>query len=297
MKIGTKLNLLLTLVFVSGILIGGAALSNVLQQRAEDEVASKALTLIEMVNSVRNYTNTQVRPLLEPSLDTQQKFIPEVVPSYAVREVFENLRNHKEYTNYLYKDATLNPTNLRDQADDFETSLIEHFRNKPELQSLSGFRTQFGETQFYSARPFVITDQSCLRCHTTPEAAPKSQLASYGTKNGFGWKLNDIFITQIIYVPASQVFDSAHRVFSVVVGVLVIVFAAVAILLNLLLRRAVLKPIKKMAKTAQAVSTGDMSSDFGQPSKDEIGALALAFNRMKSSLEIALNLLNQQEKH
>ena len=43
MKIGTKLNLLLTLVFVSGILISGAILSNVLEQRAEDEVASQAL--------------------------------------------------------------------------------------------------------------------------------------------------------------------------------------------------------------------------------------------------------------
>jgi HAMP domain-containing protein len=296
MKIGTKLNLLLTLVFVSGILISGTALSRVLQQRAEDEVASKAVSLIEMVNSLRSYTNTQVRPLLEPSLDTQQKFIPEAVPSYAVREVFDILRNQKEYTNYLYKDATLNPTNLRDQADDFETNLIERFRNEPGLQTLSGFRTQFGETLFYSARPFVITDQSCLRCHSTPEAAPKSHLASYGTNNGFGWKLNDIFATQIIYVPASNVFDSAHQVFSVVVGVLVIVFAAVVLLLNLLLRRTVLQPIRKITKIAQAVSTGDMSSDFGQPSKDEIGALAIAFNRMKSSLQIALNLLNQQEK-
>jgi len=44
------------------------------------------------------------------------------------------------------------------------------------------------------------------------------------------------------------------------------------------------------------VSTGDMNSDFGKPTKDEIGALAVAFNRMKSSLEIALRLLNQQNK-
>ncbi len=296
MKIGTKLNLLLTLVFVSGILISGAVLSRVLEQRTEAQVTSKAVSLMEMVNSVRNYTNIQVRPLLEPSLDTQQKFIPEAIPTFAAREVFEVLRNQKEYKNYLYKDAALNPTNLRDQADDFETSLIERFRNEPGLQTLSGFRTLFGEKLFYSARPFVVKEQRCLRCHTTPEAAPKSLLASYGTKNGFGWKLNDIVATQIIYVPDSNVVDSAHQVFSVVMGVLVIVFAAVVLLLNLLLRRTVLQPIRKITKIAQDVSTGDMSSNFGQPSKDEIGALSIAFNRMRTSLEIALNLLHQENK-
>ncbi len=102
MKIGTKLNLLLTLVFVSGILISGAVLSRVLEQRTEAQVTSKAVSLMEMVNSVRNYTNIQVRPLLEPSLDTQQKFIPEAIPTYAAREAFEILRKQKEYTHILH---------------------------------------------------------------------------------------------------------------------------------------------------------------------------------------------------
>jgi len=296
MKIGTKLNLLLTVVFISGILISGAALSSVLQQSAQEQVASKAMSLMEMVNSVRKYTNTHVQPLLEPRLENQQNFIPEAIPSFSVREVFENLRSNKEYTNYLYKDATLNPTNLRDQADDFETKLVERFRNEPGLQNLSGLRTLFGEKLFYSARPFVITEQSCLRCHSTVETAPKSMLATYGTKNGFGWKLNEIFATQIIYVPADDVSDIAHRSVAVVMGILVIVFAAVVLLMNLLLRKMVLQQIKKMSKVAQDVSTGNMSSDFGKPSNDEIGALVLAFNRMKSSLEIALNLLNHQTK-
>ncbi len=298
MKIGTKLNLLLTLVFVSSILISGAALSRVLQQNVQDEVTSKALSLMQLVNSVRDYTDIHVTPLLRPSssLETKQKFIPESVPSFAVREVFENLRNHKEYANFLYKDATLNPTNLRDKADEFETNLIERFRQEPGVETLSGFRTLFGENLFYSARPFVITNQSCLRCHSTPEAAPKSQLATYGTLNGFGWNLNEIFATQIIYVPASKVYFSAHQIFSVVLGVLIIVFATVILIVNLLLRMTVIQPIRKMAKIAQDVSSGDMSSDFGKPSNDEIGILAGAFNRMKSSFEIALNLLNQQTK-
>jgi HAMP domain-containing protein len=40
---------------------------------------------------------------------------------------------------------------------------------------------------------------------------------------------------------------------------------------------------------------GDMESEFEHKSQDEIGLLAAAFNRMKSSLEISMNLLNRKE--
>jgi hypothetical protein len=39
--------------------------------------------------------------------------------------VFERLRQTETYANFSYKDATLNPTNPKDKADDFETALIE----------------------------------------------------------------------------------------------------------------------------------------------------------------------------
>jgi HAMP domain-containing protein len=38
-----------------------------------------------------------------------------------------------------------------------------------------------------------------------------------------------------------------------------------------------------------------MAADFEQNSNDEIGILAASFNRMKSSLEIAMRLLHQQQ--
>jgi hypothetical protein len=102
MKIGTKLNLLLALVFASGIFISGVALSRALEQSAEEQVTSKALSLMEMVNSVRNYTDLHVNPLLAPSLETQQNFISEAIPTYAAREAFEILRKQKEYTHILH---------------------------------------------------------------------------------------------------------------------------------------------------------------------------------------------------
>lgn len=295
MKIGTKVNLILMIVFISGILISGIALSNVLEKKAENEVTSKALVLMQVANSVRQYTNDRVQPLLLPKLDTQEQFIAEAIPTFSVREVFEYLRKNKEYDNFFYKDAGPNPTNLRDKADEFEAEIVERFRQEPGLKNISGFRTISEQEMFYSARPFRIQEQSCLRCHNTPKEAPKSQLVTYG-ENGFGWKLNQIVATQIIYVPAEDVFRNANQSFLLVMGLVAIIFAVVVIVINQLLKKLVLKRIKRIATVAEQVSVGDMNANFGKQSKDEIGDLAEAFTRMKYSLEIALNMLDNPKK-
>jgi HAMP domain-containing protein len=74
-------------------------------------------------------------------------------------------------------------------------------------------------------------------------------------------------------------------------GVLLGVFGSILLTINYLLRRAVIRPIRKMVKTAEAVSLGDMDAEFEHQSSDEIGLLATAFGRMKSSLKISMNLL------
>lgn len=292
MKIGTKVNLILIIVFLIGILISGTALSNVLTNKAEEEVNSQAFILMQVANSVRQYTNDRVQPLLLPQLDTQEQFIPEAIPTFSVREMFGFFRENKEYRNYIYKDATLNPVNLRDKADEFETDIVQRFRQEAGLENLSGFRTIFGEKLFYSARPFKVQHKSCLRCHSDPESAPKSQLATYGKEHGFGWKLNEIIASQIIYVPSEKIFQNARLSIYLILGVLGLIFIAIVIVIDILLKKIVLRRIKKIAQVAEKASVGDMDANFGKQDQDEIGVLAEAFNRMKYSLEIAIKLLN-----
>ncbi|MBW4600911.1 MAG: DUF3365 domain-containing protein [Calothrix sp. FI2-JRJ7] len=292
MKINTKVNLILIIVFIGGIFISGTALASVLTQKTENEVANKAVMLMEVINSIRQYTNDRVHPLLLPKVETEEKFIPESIPAFSTREIFEVFRKNNEYANFIYKDAALNPTNLRDKADDFESNVVKEFRQNLALTEKSGFRTVSGEKLFYSAQPLKVQQESCLRCHSTPDVAPKSQLTVYGRNNGFGWKLNEIIATQIVYVPAEEIFSQASRSFLMVLTVLTAIFTVIVIIINLLLKKTVLKRIKKIADVAQQVSVGDMDASFGKQDKDEIGALAEAFNRMKYSLEIALSMLN-----
>ena len=138
-KLSTKLNFLLAGILLVLIITIGLILSRVLQSYAEQVVTDRALLLMETMSSVRNYTNTQVKPELADRLETEPVFLPQTIPAYSAREVFENLRNNDKYNSYFYKEATLNPTNLRDKADEFETEIINPFKGN-RMSQTQGFR-------------------------------------------------------------------------------------------------------------------------------------------------------------
>jgi signal transduction histidine kinase/DNA-binding response OmpR family regulator len=291
LKLGSKFTLLLTLVFVGGIVLSGVTLSSAMQRKAEEEVSNTAKILTQTMNSVRTYTSNNIRPLLKERLQTDPQFISETVPAYSARQVFEGFRARPEYKSFFYKEATLNPTNLKDKVDDFEAKLVEKFRSQPNLTELSGYRESKGEKLFFLARPLAVKQASCLECHSTPEAAPKSQLATFGDKTGFGWQLNEIVAAQTLYVPAGEVFARGQKYLALSMSIFVAIFAAVVLVINWLLKRTVINPIKQLTASAHRVSTGPLSSeqvaefDSSRISKvarraDEPGQLARAFQHM-----------------
>lgn len=295
LNLEAKFNVFLIVVFIVGSIVSGSLLFNVLEQKAEAEVSGKADLIVQTMNSVRDYTSSNIGPLLNPRLETEQTFIPETIPAFSATEVFQKLRKNEEYRNFFYKEATLNPTNLRDKVDSFETTLLDRFRKDTAVKEQSGFRDLPGGKIFYIAHPLKVKQETCLRCHSTPDRAPKSQINTYGSENGFGWKLGEIVATQVISVPAEEVFNDAQDALKLIMSILIGIFAAILLTVNYLLRRNVIRPIRQMARTAESVSLGEMESEFTHKSQDEIGLLATAFNRMKSSLEISMKLLNRKD--
>lgn len=291
LKLGQKFTILLLVVFVGGILASGVALSAILEHGAQNQITTKGLMLMETMNSVREYTSNQIKPELDARLATE--FLPETVPSYSAREVFETFRSSPNYRDFFYKEAALNPTNLRDKADSFETVIIENFRQSENPQETRGFRSTPGGDIFYIARPIRITKASCLECHSDPAIAPKSMIERYGTANGFNWQENEIVGAQVISVPASTVLKSARQSLVVIMGIVTLVFAIAILMVNLWLKRYVVKPLMKMARVAEAVSTGDTKAEFQITSNDEVGTLAQAFSRMRLSLMMAMQRLEQ----
>jgi HAMP domain-containing protein len=293
LKLRLKLNLLLAAILLSLTIMMGLILSRVLQNYAQQTVVDQATLLMATMNSIRNYTSTQINPELSARLETEEIFLPQTVPAYSAREVFEHFRSEAEYNQFFYKEATLNPTNVRDRADEFETKIVESFKNSS-IEQQQGFREIPGGEIFYIARPLKIEKETCLRCHSVPQEAPASLIASYGSDNGFGWKLNEIVGAQVISVPSSRVFDAAKKLGYSLISRVVIFLLLASILLNLFLKFTITDPLKKMSHAAKELSTGNMDIGFEQKTNDEIGILAASLNRLKVSMKMAMEMLENK---
>ena len=291
LKLRQKFTVWLLAILIGGLVLSGIALSAILRQNAKNDIAATGLMLMETMTSVREYTSNQVNPELVSQLD--KKFLPQTVPGYSAREVFELFRKNPDYRDFFYKEATLNPTNLRDKADRFESDLVNQFRGSTDLKELQGFHSTPSGDIFYVARPVSVSKPSCLACHSTPDVAPKSMVDRYGADNGFGWKLNEVVGAKIVSVPADKVINKAYESSFIILGIVFAVCITIIFLVNVLLNQKVIRPLKRMTRIAEEVSMGHMEAEFDQPSNDEIGSLAKAFKRMQLSLSMAMSRLNR----
>jgi HAMP domain-containing protein len=290
MGIRFKFNLVLLAVFGAGLALTGWISYGLLQANAKDEVVRNARLMLESALAIRGYTIKQVKPHLE--LQLMRVFLPQSVPAYAATETVNELR--KAHPDYSYKEATLNPTNPRDRAVDWEADVVRDFRDHAETKELVGERDTPTGRSLFIARPIKIVDPACLACHSVPQAAPASMIKLYGESNGFGWKWNEIVGAQIVSVPMTLPIRNAERAFRAFMASLAAVFLAAFVVLNLMLGWLIVRPIRRMSESADKVSTGDFSRpELPAQGKDEISVLAASFNRMRRSLQKAMQMIEQ----
>src|SRR5438105_11228257 len=175
MGLRLKFNLVMLVVFVVGLVGTGYLSYELLHRNARDEVLRNAGVMMESALSMRGYTVGHVRPNLPYDPD---KFLPQSVPAFAATEIMTLLR--KKYPDYAYKEAALNPTNPRNRAVEWETDIVNEFRNNEARKEFTGTRMTPNGLSMYLARPFQIKDPACLVCHTSPEMAPAAMVKLYG---------------------------------------------------------------------------------------------------------------------
>jgi HAMP domain-containing protein len=289
MGLRLKFNLVLIAVFVVGLGVTGYVSYELLHRNAREEVLRNAGVMMEASLSMRSYTVGQVRPNLAVDPD---KFLPQSVPAFGATEIMTLLR--KKYPDYAYKEAALNPTNLRNRAVEWETDIVNAFRADPSRPEISGMRETPTGRSLYLARPFQIKDPACLSCHTTPEMAPAAMVKIYGPNNGFGWQLNEVIGAQIVSVPMDLPIRNANRAFVTFMSSLAVVFAVLFVVLNIMLSALIVQPITRLSAAADQISKGRLdAAEFPDTGKDEVSQLGQAFNRMRRSLEKAISLIDK----
>jgi protein-histidine pros-kinase len=269
-----KFNLAFVPILIGSICLAAVVTRNQLRDNAQQEVLESAKLMLETTRASRTYTAQQINPLLErqqneietssqivrKALETAEKmadsgkrqallsvlsqvgtnnepvereFHPQSIPFFAATEAFNYFR--QTHPDYAYKEAALNPTNLRDRTVDWEADVVSVFRKNPAKTEFIGNReTPSGASLFVSA-PIKVDDKSCLECHSTPDKAPPEMVKLYGSVNGFGWKEGDIVGAQIVSVPATvseNIANSAFRsILAWLIGIAAIIFGLVNVAL------------------------------------------------------------------
>ncbi|MFD0667322.1 c-type heme family protein [Ramlibacter sp. MAHUQ-53] len=293
MALRSKFNLVLTTVFLAGFVAAGLVSRQLLQDNARHEVVREARLMLEAASSVRTYTVDHIRPHLVGQM--AEVFLPQSVPAFAATEAINTLR--KTYGEYSYKEATLNPTNPRNRPADWEADVVQRFRQYPDLDELIAERQSANGRSLFIAKPIQINNPACLQCHSTPAAAPPSMLRVYGSSNGFGWKQGEVVGAQIVTVPMAVPLAHADRAFTTFMGSLAAVFAVVFVVLNLMLTWLILQPVRRLSQAADRMSTGDFTEpEFSERGDDEVVRLGASFNRMRRSLEKAIQMIRLESR-
>jgi protein-histidine pros-kinase len=289
MNLLVRINLVLAAAFALAAFAVGEACWTMLQENAKQETLREAGLMMDSALSMRAYTAAEIVPLLNTQME--KEFLPQSVPSYAATKNFLHL--HEKHPEYAYKEATLNPTNLQDRAMDWESDLIQQFRNDEHHTEIVGERDTPTGTSLYLARP-IRAEAKCLVCHSAPQAAPATLIQRYGSNNGFGWQVHEVIGAQVVSVPLATATANATRIFRGVMGSIAAILIATLLIVNIILYYLVVRPVRRMATIADQVSLGNMASgEFPEHGSSELTNLGRAFNRMRTSLDKALTMLEE----
>jgi HAMP domain-containing protein len=290
LSIAAKFNIVFLAIFGVGFGAASAVTNYLLQENAREETLQSARVLMQAALAARSYTSGQIVPLLETRL--KYEFLPQSVPSFAATEQINQML--KAYPDFSYKEATLNPTNLRDRASDWEADLVNTLRAKPTLTELVGQRNTSVGPALYVARPLQIKNEACLRCHSVPDAAPKTMLDIYGRNNGFGWKHMEIIGAQVVSVPMELPLKRANKMLQTYMLSMLGIFVFLFIALNIMVHFFVTRRITHMSRLADQVSLGQFNAEeFNVKGEDELSVLARSFGRMRTSLASAMKMLEE----
>jgi len=285
-----RFNLVLFVIYIISVLVTAP----VTYMYTEDQVYSRAqedlVLLVDVVKSIQKYVGTDLRPHF-----TKQDiyYSPAISGMVATAKVAKYLK--KKQPKYIIRNVSDNPLNMKNMATGIELGLLKTFRKNRRTKSINQIGKIDGKSYIISAAPKVTSKKGCLRCHGKPQKAPADVVSVYGTKSGYGWRMNEVVGVSIVGVPLDDIQTLTIERSAYMIGALTVLFALLFMLINSLVRRLILTPIVEITDVAKAVSGGDLYRVVEETDRnDEIGELSKAFELMRRSLVTAMKRLQKK---
>lgn len=281
-----------TLVFIwTGILfvIVGAILIVLVnyqtKKQALIEAEDKAHIILDRNLATHNYFTHQLKPKLfqlTDSVHSDSYFEPAWMSSgYAIREI-EKYFHSLNPADFYYKQSAINALNPENEADAYEKSFIDELNKDPKISTRSGVRNLDGKPYFVLLRPGEAMQETCLRCHSTPDKAPLGLVKHYGSERGFHRKIGEIPSAISIRIPLSSAYAEANRFSIKFSALLLITLGCVFGVLLWIAKRFIFAPLTKIQEKAHKISmdSNHLGEEIPLPKGRELSQLTTAFNTM-----------------
>ena len=283
MGIRVRSILVMGILGVLAIAVIGIASYKLSVSNALNEAKIKSNIILNYAIATKEYMKKVQRPLVKELIESD-RFYPELMSGFVTaRGTFELFK--KSSPDYTFKQATLDPLNPFNKADQDEIEFIKKFAQNPALKSSEGRITKNGKEVFYFAKPIKVGQSKCLTCHGDPYDAPKDQIEIYGTETGYNWKMNDTVAAFVIYIPTAAAIAAAKKLSLTLVMIGAGGIIVILLILWFFLDRSVVLPITQLAQRTEDFSLGENLDDpIINKGNDEIGTLAKAIERLRISL-------------
>jgi len=255
-----------------------------------EEASIKSNIILNYAMASRKYMKQVQKPLVR-QIVAEDRFYPELMSGFVTaRGTYELF--HDSFPDYIFKQATLDPLNPKNKADQTEMDIIDKFKDNSDKKEDSGIVQRDGKEVYYIAQPIKVDKASCLTCHGDPSIAPKDQIDIYGTETGYNWKMNDTVAAFIVYVPLQAALEVAKDN-----AISLILFAGIGVLVMLaivwlFLDRTVVSPILHLTQVTEDLSLGkNLEQPLEYTTRTEIGTLGNSIERLRKSLVILFKKL------
>lgn len=275
-----RLNLGSRLTLSIGLVIGVTSLAlffgiyRLQEQQAESHLDTQSRALLTEMVGLRQWIATYGgiwtnRPG-DYYLDSQDGFYRKS-PAMVTKEL-SNLLNAT--SDFRFHITSLRPINPANAPDEFEN------------QALHGFETNgapvarietMGSSRVYRLMIPLKTEASCLECHGSQ-----------------GYKVGDIRGGLSVLVPMATVDQSLQESRSALILSAAFITALVMIVLYILVRRLIIRPVTELKGVAVSVGQGDYTAHCSLRTGDELQMLGETLNQMVASLKTSLDKLQDR---
>ena len=288
-SMGVYLTLGLAVVFILAASLVVVLVNYQMRMQALAEAESRARLLLDRNLATHMYFSQDLKPKLfadTAAFRSPDHFEPTWMSStFAIREIDRHFRTLNPEV-YYYKECAIDARSPENEADAFERAFIEELNTNPAAERRALIRTLDGSPYFVFLRRGEVVEEGCLRCHSTPERAPRDLVNIYGGARSFGRQIGSVVSAISIRIPLAAAYGEANR-FSLRLSAWLIGLLGCLFLAQLTLsRQFVIAPLRHIHEKVTEIA--DCAEHLGEqislPASRELRDLARTFNTASASL-------------